>query len=447
MQLGNTQSEQDNEGHAPDLTNANRLTRHSDWQKRLYEVTEMMREMSSQTDPQEMVNQYSERMRQMFPVQAFVSISRRGIESPGFMVTRASVWESELDPWLNRDKLPVYESGLLQRLLYAGEPAYIPNPKYDHDDPAIKYLGESRLLICIPSFDDGEALNTVVMGIDDPGSFDPVDLPDMVWRTNLFGRATNTLVLKRELDKAYDIVDQELKTVAQIQRSLLPEKLPDIPTLDIAAHYETSARAGGDYYDIFQLDEGKWGFLIADVCGHGTPAAVLMAIMHALAHTIPGHVIQPSELLSYVNDKLAEHYTSDGNFITAFYSIYDPSDRTLTYASAGHNPPRVKRCSDGSMFVLDQAQSIPLGIVPKNKYEQHTVQLLQGDQVVLYTDGITEAFNDDEDLYGTDRLDGVLEHCGIDALALIETVLESVENFTKGRPADDDRTLLVLKVR
>ncbi len=445
--MGNTQSDHDSKGRAPDLSHANRQTRHSDWQKRLDEVTEMMREMSSQSDPQKMVQRYSERMRRMFPVQAFISISRRGIEAPGFMVTRASVWEEDLDPWLNRDKLPVYESGILQRLLYAGEPAYIPNPQFDENDPALKYLGTSKVLISIPSFDDGEAINMVVMGIEDPDSFDPVDLPDMVWRTNLFGRATNTLVLKRELDQAYDIVDQELKTVAQIQRSLLPAKLPEIPTLDIAAHYETSARAGGDYYDVFQLEDGKWGFLIADVCGHGTPAAVLMAIMHALAHTIPGDVIQPGELLGYVNDKLAQHYTSDGNFITAFYGIYDPSNKSLTYAGAGHNPPRVKRCSDGSMFVLDEARSIPLGIVPDTKYEQHTVELVSGDQVILYTDGITEAFNDNDQLFGTERLDAVLEHCGIDAHALIETVLESVERFTEGRPADDDRTLLVLKVR
>lgn len=430
-----------------DHTNANRLTRNPDWQNRLAEVTEMMREMSAQTDPQEMVKRYRERMRNIFPMDAFVAISRRGLESPLYMVTRASSWHEDLDPWQHRDQLPVYDSGLLGKLLYDAQAAYIPNVTFDEGDPIGEYLNGSKLLVAIPAFEDGEAINMFVVGQRELEGFDPVDLPDMVWRTNLFGRATGTLVLKRELDKAYQQVDQELKTVAEIQRSLLPENLPKIETLDIAAHYETSARAGGDYYDVFPLEHGKWGFLIADVCGHGTPAAVLMAIMHALAHTFPGVVIQPSDLLDYVNNKLAAHYTSDGNFITAFYAIYDPRDRTLTYSSAGHNPPRIKRCSDGSMFILDQAQSIPLGIVDDTKYEQETVQLIEGDQVILYTDGITEAFNDNEELYGTKRLDSVLEDCGIDALALIESVLESVDAFTQGRPADDDRTLLVLKVR
>ncbi|GAB5496731.1 MAG: hypothetical protein Phyf2KO_18110 [Phycisphaerales bacterium] len=430
-----------------DHTKANRLTRYPDWQNRLTEVTEMMREMSAQTEPQEMVRRYRERMRNMFPMDSFVSISRRGLQKPQYMVTRASVWDEELDPWLNRDKLPVYDSGLLSELLYREEAVYIPEVNFDDNDPIVQYLGDAKLLVAVPAFDEGEALNMFVVGQREQDAFDPVDLPDLVWRTNLFGRATGTLVLKRELDRAYDQVDQELKTVAEIQRSLLPSKLPKIDTLDIAAHYETSARAGGDYYDVFPLENGKWGFLIADVCGHGTPAAVLMAIMHALAHTFPGVVIQPSDLLDYVNNKLAGRYTSDGNFITAFYAIYDPRDRSLTYSSAGHNPPRVKRCSDGSMFILDKAQSIPLGIVDDTKYEQETVQLIQGDQVVLYTDGITEAFNDNDELFGTDRLDSVLENCGIDANALIESVLESIEQFTGDRPADDDRTLLVLKVR
>ena len=148
-----------------------------------------------------------------------------------------------------------------------------------------------------------------------------------------------------------------------------------------------------------------------------------------------------------MNEKLSEHYIADGNFITAFYAIYDPKDMTLTYASAGHNPPRLKRCSDGSMFVLDEAQSIPLGIMPYMKYEQATMQLMRGDQVILYTDGITEAFNPEGDLFGTERLDEVLADCGIDAHALIESVLESLEAFTQDRPADDDRTLLVLKAK
>src|SRR5207253_1299364 len=103
-----------------------------------------------------------------------------------------------------------------------------------------------------------------------------------VWLSNLFGRATHNLVLAEELRQAYEAVDRELVAVADIQRSLLPAKLPKIPTMDLAAHYQTSRRAGGDYYDFFPLAEGKWGIIVADVSGHGTPAAVLMAITHCI---------------------------------------------------------------------------------------------------------------------------------------------------------------------
>ena len=417
------------------------------WQDRLREVTIMMKEMSEQTEPQLMVSSYRNRINNMYPVQAFVAISRRDLDAPQFRVTRASVWTHELNPWEQKHRLPVFDRGLLRDLIYAGEPVYVPDLVVDQSDPAYEFLAGKRSLVAIPAYDDGVAKNMVIMGRDEPNAFDPNELPDMVWRTNLFGRATHTLVLKRELDKAYERVDRELQTVAEIQRSLLPATLPTIDRLDIAAHYETSARAGGDYYDVFPLADGRWGFLIADVCGHGTPAAVLMAITHALAHTAPHECMSPGELLAYVNNRLASRYTDNGTFVTAFYGIFDPADRSFVYASAGHNPPRVKRCSDGSMFILDRAQSLPLGILPEVDYPIARAELTPGDQVVLYTDGITEAFNDADELYDVTRLDAVLANCGIDASALIASVLESVEAFTAGRPADDDRTLVVLKVR
>ena len=119
-------------------------------------------------------------------------------------------------------------------------------------------------------------------------AFDPETFPEWFWVSSLFGRVTHNLVLREELKDAYEIVERELKVVADIQRSLLPQVLPKIPTLELAAYYRTSRWAGGDYYDFFPLPDGRWGILIADVSGHGTPAAVMMAITHSLAHSLPG---------------------------------------------------------------------------------------------------------------------------------------------------------------
>src|SRR5262245_60843009 len=177
--------------------------------------------------------------------------------------------------------------------------------------------------------------------------------------------------MAEQVKAALEAVDQEMKTVANLQRSLLPDPLPKIPTMAVAAHYHTSHRAGGDYYDLFPLPDGQWGILIADVSGHGTPAAVLMAVTHSIAHTYPGPPTPPGLLLSHVNRILAERYTGEtGAFVTAFYGIYDPRTRTIAYACAGHPPPRLKRCADGSLALLDGVQRLPLGIMPQEQYPE-----------------------------------------------------------------------------
>jgi sigma-B regulation protein RsbU (phosphoserine phosphatase) len=299
----------------------------------------------------------------------------------------------------------------------------------------------------IPMYDEGVALNMVLLLRYEPGAFSPEQFPEMVWMSNLYGRATHNLVLSGQLREAYEDLDYEMSVIAGIQRSLLPARIPDIPTLSLAAHYQTAQRAGGDYYDFFPLSEGKWGLLIADVSGHGPPAAVIMAVTHSLAHTFPGPYLRPGELLQHVNHHLQALYTANGDtFVTAFYGIYDPQQRTLTYSSAGHNPPRLKRCENGALALLDGGRGLPLGLLPGVRYEDDVLELVPGDQLVLYTDGITEAYNAAGEMFGLARLDKVLENCSIGATGLLDAVLEALEEFTGGRAAHDDRTLLVAKV-
>jgi sigma-B regulation protein RsbU (phosphoserine phosphatase) len=254
-------------------------------------------------------------------------------------------------------------------------------------------------------------------------------------------------VLKQELEQAYQALDRELKIVGDIQRSLLPAELPRIETLELAAFYQPARRAGGDYYDFFPLPDGRWGIFIADVSGHGTPAAVLMAVTHCIAHAHPGPPTPPGHLLDYLNHHLATRYMRLGaTFVTAFYGIYDPARRTLCYASAGHNPPRLKRCADGSLLSLDRASGLPLGLVEDTQYLDCVEQLQPGDQLVLYTDGISEAHSPTNEIFGMERLDGVLETCTIQAKGLLDAVLAAVDQFAAGRAADDDRTLIVGRV-
>lgn len=419
-----------------------------DWQQRMSLVVETLREMSEHTEPAAMVRSYGARMRNLLATDRMVAVSRRDLPPPQYRITRSSLWKDDVNPWLEPQKLPLLKSGLLGELLYADKPQLLDDVRVPADDPAAEYFDGMRSLISLPLFDKGIATNMVVFMRRAPGAFDPESFPQWVLMTGLFGRATSSLVVSVQLAAAYATTDRELQTIADIQRSLLPSELPKIDTMELAAYYQTSRRAGGDYYDFFPLEDGQWGILIADVSGHGTPAAVMMAITHSIAHTMPGPPTPPCRLLDNLNKQLIRHYTrNSGTFVTAFYGIYDARTRMLRYANAGHNPPRLKRCDDGSMASLDGAGSFPLGITADVTYEEATLQLRPGDQIVFYTDGITEAQNAAGEMFGEARLDDVLGACRPGAQQLIDAVLESVAAFSNGRPADDDRTVLVAKVK
>jgi len=419
----------------------------ADWERRLGDIMRMMRETSEQTDPQAMVAAYSRHVRSLVPVDAFVSMSRRDLDPPKYRITRFSGWTEKINPWLQKDRLPILEGGLLGKLLYDGEPTIIDELELPPDDPAAEYLAGQRSLMAVPHLEGGKTVNMFVSARTAPGAFDRERFPDMVWTSILFGRSTHNLVLAEQVRAAYDLVDRELQVVGDIQRSLLPSQLPDVPGLKLAAHYQTSQRAGGDYYDFFPLKDGRWGILIADVSGHGTPAAVMMAVTHSIAHMFPGASAPPSEMLNFVGRHLANRYTNHvGAFVTAFYGIYDPRTRELVYSSAGHNPPRLKHCGGGPISVLDGASSFPLGIAADVTYENATIRLQSGDQIIFYTDGITEATDPADRQFGVARLDAAIAPCRDDPKEVIAALLDSLSAFTAGQPITDDRTLVAAMV-
>lgn len=418
----------------------------SHWKDRLAAVEETMRTISRQTDPQKLVQSYGERIQQLTPIARRLSLSRRDLDQPAFRITRSTTWEESINPWSEKDKLPLFSGGVLGDVCYRNETTLLDDFQVPAADPAFKYLDGFRSLLAIPMYDNGESLNTVILLQHTPGGFDPEQIPDLVWRSNLFGRATSTLVLKSQLEKTYQELERELSAVARMQRSLLPAALPVIPRLDINAYYQPASHAGGDYYDFFELPDGKWGFFIGDVSGHGTPAAVMMAVTHCMAHTHPGPASPPGQVLKYLNHQLATRYTNRiESFVTAFYGVYDPQTRRLVYASAGHNPPRVKRCEAGIVIALDKSGGLPLGVLEDAEYNDTSIYLQFGDQIVLYTDGITETHNAAGEQFGESRVDGVLSKCGLDSAELMRNLLTAVDDFADGVPAHDDRTLIVLR--
>jgi sigma-B regulation protein RsbU (phosphoserine phosphatase) len=358
-----------------------------DWRDELKIVLEMMRDLSRQDDPQAAAVMYAKRLREsgMFPADERLSISRRSLEAPFYRITRSSTWKDQIDPWQKNDQLPLLSSGLLGELVYSNEPAIIENlpDRLDDRDPAIDYLRGFQLLIAFPQFENGQALNMIVVLVRDGKNFPMKQVPTILWMANLWGRAVHNLVLRKELEKSHGeltgaherlqavnaVLERELSIVGDIQKSLLPQSLPEVAGLELAASYQTSQRAGGDYYDIFDSGDGSLGMLIADVSGHGAPAAVIMAVTHAIAHLHPGRGVPPGELLAFVNSTLARRYTvENGSFVTAFYGSYNTTTCKLRYARAGHNPPRLLR--DGKVSELDGKGAVPLGVSPDAVYAE-----------------------------------------------------------------------------
>lgn len=419
---------------------------HLTWQERLDLIVQTMRDISTHTDPNEMVNAYGESIQKLLPRSGYLSLSRRDLTYPQYRVTRYSGWAEEPDPWKNRDKLPLLSGGLVADVFYGGQPKIITLDALGDDDPAYEYLRPFRSAVAVPHFDGGRALNMVMILFDDPDAFQSEQLPELVWTSNLFGRGVHSLVLRRELQTAYDAIDRELQVVAEIQRGLLPTTLPKVPGLTMAAAYETSRRAGGDYYDFFELPDGKLGIFIADVSGHGTPAAVVMAITHSLAHAFPGPVQPPGHLLSYVNRKLASGVTPPGTFVTAFYAIYDPATRTLEYASAGHPGPRWWRAGSARPVALTGGASLPLGIIGDADYEHASQTFSPGDVLLMYTDGITEAFSPSGEMLGNERLDDlIVAGANEGPKELLNRIMAAVDRFTSPKKAEDDRTMIAMQ--
>jgi len=249
--------------------------------------------------------------------------------------------------------------------------------------------------------------------------------------------------LKREVESQKDQLEHELKVVSEVQRKLLPKQLPAIDGFKLAAHYETSRYAGGDYYDIIELPDKCWGFLIADAEGHSAPAAVLMAMTCALFRSYPGSAADPAEVLRYLNEHLCK--VSDPSFMTALYAHYDAKTKTMRIARAGHPLPMVFRNSDQKAIELPCPGVYPLGIEPYEIEVPVTETKLEpGDRFLIYTDGLTERFDMEENTYGEERLlKPLATDSAHDPQGVVAAIMADVEQFAGKRPADDDQALLL----
>ena len=249
-----------------------------------------------------------------------------------------------------------------------------------------------------------------------------------------------------------DLARREMEQAEQLQRALLPLKLPEIPGYDTQAAYRMAQHVGGDYYDVIPVDggEGLWVLLVADVAGKGFPAALVMtAVRTAMRILAPAHR-SPVEILQALDQYLAKHHAG-GPFVTIVCGVLDTTTNTLTLASAGHTPALHRVAGNGAILRLNP-KGRPVGVQIGNRpadivLASQTVSLDEGDSVVFFTDGLTEARDRSGDAFGIGRVEEMLRSNHSDAAVQLDSILSRLNEFSEGGSAEDDVTLMVLRRR
>jgi sigma-B regulation protein RsbU (phosphoserine phosphatase) len=240
---------------------------------------------------------------------------------------------------------------------------------------------------------------------------------------------------------------KELEVASAIQKSILPSVFPPFPErreFEIHAAMIPAMEVGGDFFDFFLIDEGRLGFVIADVSGKGVPAALFMAVSRTAIKATALRGLHPDACLGEVNRVLTSENVSS-MFVTVFYGILDLRDGEVTYCSAGHNLPYVLRC-DGRVEALERTGGMALGVFETAAYKSKRARLGTGDGLFLYTDGITEAMDGDYNEFTDHRLQECLKRMTRKPVTeIIDGVVDDVKAFAGGAPQADDMTTLVLR--
>ena len=241
-------------------------------------------------------------------------------------------------------------------------------------------------------------------------------------------------------------IETELSVAARIQAGILPKTLPARSEFDLFAFMQPAKEVGGDFYDFYFLDENHLMITVADVSDKGVPAALFMVACKTLLKDcalLLGTVEQLSEIVARTNDRLAEA-NEEGMFVTAFTGVLDVETGEFVYVNAGHNPPLVRK--NGIFAFLPIAKSPMLGVMKGMDFPAERLTLEPGDMIFLYTDGVTEAMNEKQELFGEERLQETLAEQPKERTAaeILEAVRGAVESHADGAEPNDDVTMLGL---
>lgn len=430
------------------------------------ELASVLKDASSTTDPAEMLGRFGPWIAKRAPRDAFVSVSKRGLEEGCYKFTRVlkdpggrpDPSNPTPSPWNTWDSLEKHQGGLVWDLIKTPEPKLINHADLTKDPVLSRVLGtvasEIKSLVAVPAYENGEAINWSFSLHKDPEWKNFKEFEMGFLDLNMMGTATRNLVSRRKVEELNKELEKQFNEMGQIQRALIPATNPSLDGYSLATSYEPSMQAGGDFYDYFQYPDGRLGVMIADVAGHGAAAATVMAMIGAylraygerqqFIHSEP----DPVDAAKYLNTALLSS-TLPNVFVTAFIAVLDPASGTINWTRCGHNPPRI-RGIDGSIRTLKEPGTLPLGVIEDLPALALSSTLEPGETLILYTDGITEASRPAEneagfEMFGESGLDAALTHCTGHPECVIESINTALNDFVGTSMQNDDRTMVVVR--
>jgi len=343
-----------------------------------------------------------------------------------------------------REDFLVSGSGVIGWVMKHGAGQIINDVK--RDARYVKVRPETRSEVAAPIIRaDGQVIGVINLEADWPNGYDDRDLELLTMFASLAASAIDNTLLYRQVMRQ-SRAEGELELARKVVDSLLPRSFPLVNGFDIYGTSIPVREVGGDYLDFIDSVSDRLGVVVADVSGKGLAAALIMVTFRAYFHATVLNELAMRVVMARVNDLI--HQATEGDrFITSFYGLIDPEHKRLLYINAGHNPPLLLR-ADGTSQLLSNS-GLPLGVFKGSRYSESIIDFLPGDILVLYTDGVTEAWNTEDDSFGLNRLEQVVRaHSDLRAHAIGQAVTTAVREHSAdvGGP-EDDLTVAIIKVK
>ena len=309
----------------------------------------------------------------------------------------------------------------------------------EKENPALK-------TVIVSAYGDMENIRTAM----NRGAFDfltkPIDFNDLEKTIEKGLKEIAYIKESMQEKRLLNAVQRDLDTASRIQQKILPQNFPAYPDrreFSVYAEMHTAKEVGGDFYDFFFIDPTHLGFVIGDVSGKGVPASIYMAVSRTMLKAIASQVHDPSECLSTVNSMLIPE-SDITTFVTVFYGILNTETGSIDYCNGGHNLPYIIK-KDGTVEQVENTGGLLLGKIEPIEFQSRRIQLQSGERLLLYTDGVTEAVNERDDMYEEERLESYLRnHASDSEEKLLRGIIVDVLKFINKAHQSDDITLMVL---